>query len=129
MDTKILDLRGLSENTRDHEIRQTICTQIAKLENPHWIDHCYVYGGKYPNVSSVPDYATSPNEVLPLLEKQKHWSIWKAERSGALVWVWYSFIETDEINAEVHHGNATASTFSLAACLALLRANGIEVLV
>ena len=61
-------------------------------------------------------YATSADAVLPLLEKCRHWKAQQWEPN--VVWV-----DLDAPN----YGDGVAETFPRAACVALLRANGIEV--
>lgn len=115
-----LDLRPLTEPQRLAAINEAVAVHVSKLENLHWIDHVRVYGGAYPDVRSLPDYATSADAVLPLLDK--FFYIWSAERD--------SYMPTEEAYSAgtPKLSWCTAPTLALACCFLLLRAHGVEVI-
>lgn len=119
--TNTIDLRGLSKEIRDHEIRQTIAKEIAKLENLRWIDNRY-YHGPFGTQAEVPHYAESADSVLPLLEKTNQWSAVSTPSFSPFKYKILVCITPPR----TFFGEE--NTFPLAACYALLRANGYEVL-
>lgn len=123
MSAKTLDLRWLTDAERDIELR------IAVAETDGWV-RCgnpilWKKGNQYagveirPDYSSLPDYARSADAVLPLLEKFK----WRSEHAAPYYGV---AIESSPTHWTIYKGDGT--TFALAACYALLRANGYEIL-
>lgn len=126
MSTKTLDLRGLSEAERDAKL--SIALAEIYLGGCLWHDQI---NGKFVRtkplkesidemVKVLPPYATSADAVVALLEKYGDVDITMtrhAGKNGVVV-----CIDREEST------RSTAPTFPLAACLALLRANGYEVL-
>lgn len=108
--TPFIDLRGLTEAERDAKINEAV----------HYTTHERIAG--YSPVKIDP-YATSADAVLPLLEKW-HWSreidgnvcLWKTDNSRPPTYSTKSSMQ------------GRALIFPLAACYALLRAHGWEVL-
>lgn len=107
--TPFIDLRGLTEAERDAKINWALCE---------------IQGMKRNRITAViPPYATSADVVLPLLEKW-HWSreidgnvcLWKTDNSRPPTYSTKSSMQ------------GRALIFPLAACYALLRAHGWEVL-
>ncbi|HEX2900447.1 MAG TPA: hypothetical protein VHS96_12070 [Bacteroidia bacterium] len=111
-------MNTIKTNCTDAELSAAVAEHVAGIDpqaltgNDHWVKTRIIY-------------ATSADAVLPLLENQKwHWRSWKAEAGAEFVWVWVSYIETDDINAPVLSGNYRCATFARAACFALLKAKG-----
>jgi len=50
------------------EQQRIAIAEACELKNLHWIDHCLVYGGEYPDVRSVPDY---PKDLNAMHEAEK----------------------------------------------------------
>lgn len=145
--TKTIDLRGLNDKDRDHAINAAIAKHILgkKLyyaDGKHgtaWCGGCGLFsaGGKHlafsiiarklhgsPCVEEIPLFSTSLDAVMPLLEKWHPWSILRSylvsnEPSKAYqAMVWKKGI----------HYYGHGSTPAIAACMVILTANGIEVL-
>jgi len=75
------------------------------------------------------NFATSADAVLPLLDRQHHW-LHKSINDGKKITAHYVQIDWKPGRASINqadHFCATEPTFPRAACIALLRANGIEV--
>ncbi len=112
-----LDLRSLPDAELKDAVNAAVAVHCAGLHH---------VGAGYSIVA--PPYATSADAVLPLLEK---YHIAVASRVSKQ-WVVEIHEENGEPNSEeydmINIGEATAPTFPLAACLALLRAHGVELL-
>jgi hypothetical protein len=126
---KTLNLRGLTGDALHAAVNEA----VAVMEGWEYIDHEYTRSDmtKYragmwrqkgtKNSGVFPPYATSCDAVMPLLEKWGHpdWGR-DAEYSKGTRW--------DGWRITLGNVCAEATTFPLAACIALLRANGVEVL-
>lgn len=121
--TKTLDLRGLSDYARQTKINETLAgVEGWTLRGRTWHN---------PNgtpIGFVPSFSTSADAVLPLLEK--------SEKDIIVVWsggTWSVEINEDrDVGTENYNvvtlGSYDDPSFAQAACIALLRANGYEVL-
>lgn len=121
MSTKILDLRGPTDAERDAKVNEAMADLAGwKPDSPSggfWINPDFLFGRQK---DALPPYATSADAVLPLLEKQLGWDCCHARVD-------------DQYVVKIWHGELTglmgvSPTLPLAACYALLRANGYEVL-
>jgi hypothetical protein len=148
MNTK-LDLRGLSEAERNAEINAAVAEASGRYKwrndfNTHksWLLPIETSAGiplaselfKCRDTGSCPRYATSADAVLPLMEKEcalyrlelaEHYP---AEPQHGIPQQWNVTIIKTEPHGFSHNIYANAPTFALAACIALLRANGVEVM-
>jgi hypothetical protein len=140
-----LDLRPLPESERNDRVNEAVAVHVAKdwrevplirgdkargivarfqadqIHRPHAQVYTPVvvrfkggYGGDL-----WPRYATSANDMLPLLEKHARWEI---NFVGDTKWKDRAYC------CDFGGFKVMAPTLPLAACLALLRANGVEVL-
>ncbi|MCR6656616.1 MAG: hypothetical protein NVV63_12580 [Opitutus sp.] len=134
-----LDLRNLPEAERDDRINEAVHEIATGKQGPfHWVymhveeindigedvGHYWWHDGTGAKYEEFPRYATSADAVLPLLEKfvaEGSRSVgWSANQSIAhIVTLYYGMAEC---------ARGQAQTFPLAACIALLRAHGIKVL-
>lgn len=123
MSTKTLDLRDLSEADRDAEVNEAV-SLIAGESPDSWLCyHCgfeaYRHRMGDQEHSFTPEftpYATSADAVIPILEKYC-WT--KTELGEVIIW-----------NGRTIAGASGREKYplSLAACFAILCANGYEVL-
>lgn len=115
---KQLDLRGLTDAERDTKVNVAIALMqgmevklTPKKDCGAWVKP----NGGHPEWFVIPSCATSADAVLPLLEKFDSWA-------------------SEKIPGREHCVTAGdycgpfAPTFTLAACYAILRANGWEIL-
>lgn len=132
MDTKTLDLRGLGDAERDAKINAALaaidgygvkkfvaCESLYELYkgNARYGYRCDTEAEAW---TYAPPYATSADAVLPLLEKFPRWDA----GCGAGI---YGVVVT--VNAtQWERPKGEASNFALAACYAILRANGWNVI-
>lgn len=144
MSAKTLDLRGCSAEKRDSSVTRAIAiiAGYSAIHNPTAKEDLFPWyltnpagvttGGWRTEDSAwshgIPSYATSADAVLSLLEKAGNivivrdssvWSVDINEERGS--------VETDDYDV-VTIGTDEAPTLAQAACVALLRANGWEIL-
>lgn len=124
-------------NPTDDELNGAVAEYVAGLTISFG---CIVSWRQLPNGEPeevqdgpIPNYATSADAVLPLLEKYQVWqSIWNDNpyngSRGCSVLVSNAFTE-DLDEPKDRSGWCRADSFPRAACIALLRANGVEVIV
>lgn len=109
------------------ELSEAVAEHVAHAIPPKDDDYFWAFkendGYTYRH---LPSYATSAGEVLPLLEKYPYVSINRIAGDGWQV----SIIDHKELDVGYEEGvlaEAWEDTLALAACIALLRTNGIEV--
>jgi len=110
------------EKLSDAELNEIFAVEVAALENIHWIDHVRVYGGEYPNVSSVPNFCSSADAVLPFLEKFDWVDISREHED--LPNQWTVAISKQRDRGQLYH--AAHRLLSRAAALALIKAKRAE---
>lgn len=129
-----IDLRNLSPEARNERVNEAVAVHCAGFR----LIGCELYDvGPYrgPGSSKRSDgvwisdgvpFATSADAVLPLLEKQLGFCC-EMVIAGFTVTVSRRGEPTDNNPLAHYREVGTAKTFPLAACIALLRAAGIEV--
>lgn len=114
---KILDLRNLPDAERDARVNEAVAVHVAGyMKRNDWSGR--LDKGDEQAVISPP-FSTSADAVLPLLEKHARW---ECNYVGDATWKDRAYC------CELNGRKEMAPTIPLAACLTLLRANGVEVL-
>lgn len=122
--SKLLDLRGVTDDERNARLNEAVAVIAGEPHVRRVTDYSrlHVEVGEYPDTLRV-TYATSCDAVMPLLEKYA----WRATAYAEGISVRFS--TQVGVNGIAFYADTLAPTLALAFCIALLRANGIKVLV
>lgn len=131
LETTTLDLRNLTEVQRNDAVSESVAVHIAKWRKVRRnlgpiIGERVVFEDEGMNAMGRPEFATSADAVLPLLEK------FRGRRTVKIVMSvdFHVIIESEPGYSSVPSvivAESVAPTFPFAACLALLKAHGVEV--
>lgn len=124
MSKKILDLRGLGEADRDAKVNITVAHATQPIPVAITDEGVTGISDGWSAVEPLPPYATSADAVLPLLNECEC-DMFRVCGEEGFPETWRVKVNTGAPNGE---GLGVAPIFPLAACYALLRANGYEVL-
>lgn len=144
--TKVLDLRGLSATERDVRVNKAVAVvagyRVESKDPNNYDGEVYPYRLRRPDGQAVgawwkkeedawnhgvPPYATSCDAVIPLLGKCSDVEINRVEGDGWQVSI-MDVRREDGVTTTSVLAEGWEDTFPLAACYALLRANGWDVL-
>lgn len=112
----------IKTSVSDKELSAAVAEHVAG-----WTRHkseskeCYDQDGNHTYWSNVPPFATSANDVLPLLENRE-WNCWTQGNPKLIYFGLYPH------KGESGYIPSFSPTFARAACFCLLRAHGCDVL-
>lgn len=123
MSAVVLGLRNLPDAERDLRVNEAVAVHCAgwmlSARNPAYGFPPGCSMGDRP-AGAVPQFATSLDAVLPLLQKVEWWHLSRSAKCGARC----EIMDSSDEGAYAEHADPV-----ICACICLLRANGVTVLV